>query len=449
MSARIVLLVVLWLFAACQPSTQPPMQAATQPPMRVAPGQSWIAYVPSEGLGEIAVRVRLPDAPRYAQGAGVVVEVATFLTGDGDFYNSLDVTRIGLVQVSYLWPGLRSRSTDAQSGGVYDEGGENCTRALRDVIRYAAGEIPDRDGVFLAERSAIPVRPGGVGLYAFSHPGLMAVRVLASYGAQLPVAYFVGRENPTNDVLTAVEIGHFDDQNHPLLNPRYHYPEGYSAARLLVDYAGLGWDAAFAEKGFEGRPYFDLNGNHQLDASDYALGSRVPQMAEKRIYSAALTQALLDQRVLTADTWPADMLTAEQAARAWAYWDSPSLYPLLKQQTPNLKVMLIFARSDHVQPATDKPHVHQAYDGFQKTAGLWTRLGPDTAYLRVFNSSLANQSSEHPANTQPEDWRVIESWGHSNDRAALTIVPLAGVAEMSDRWYANDWQPDLEQTLLP
>lgn len=412
-----------------------------------AAGGSLITYVPSEGIGDIAVRVTLPNEARYADGAGVVVEVATFLTGSGDFYHSLDVTPLGLIQVTYLWPGTRSDGTGAQSEGTYDYGGEIGIRALRDVIRYATGEIPDRDGNYLADRIAIPLLYDDVGLYAFSHPGLAAVNVIALYGDQIrKVAYFVGNENPTTDAETAVEVGHFDEQKRPVLNPLYDYPDDYSPTGLALEYDSIQWDAAFDEGNFHGRPYFDLNGNGTVEASDYALGARVPTMYDKRIYSIALTQALLDSGALTLEDWPADLARPDEVAEWWSFIGSVERYPDLRTQAPDLKVILVFALRDHVQPARDKPHIHHAFDGFYHAAGLWTRLNPDAAYIAWIEPDVVAKSPEHPANTEPGDWLDIGLWAYAHD--SRTLVSMAAVAEMADRQHEDRWDVDLEDVLV-
>ena len=49
---------------------------------------------------------------------------------------------------------------------------------------------------------------------------------------------------------------------------------------------------------------------------------------------------------------------------------------------PDLKVMLVFAQEDHAQAAQDKPHIHQAFQGFRFEARLWVRLNPDRAYVQ-------------------------------------------------------------------
>jgi hypothetical protein len=398
---------------------------------------------------------------------------ATFLTGSGDFYHSLDVTPIGLIQITFLWPGTQSKSTGAESQGTYDYGGEIGIAALRDVLLYATGEIPDRGGNYLAERSSITPLSDNVGLYAFSHPGIAAVNVLALYGDQLPgVAYLVGRENPTTDTLTAVEVGHFNTEDKPVPNPMYTYPDDYSPLEVTLEYDQVFWDPLTQEGRYTGRPYFDLNNNGVLDDSDYALGSRVPRpyfdlnnngvlddsdyalgsrvptMYDKRLYSVALIQALQDNLSSSSGEWPDDLASPEQVAQWWPFRSSPERYPLLGTQTQNLHVMLVFALRDHVQPARDKPHIHHAFDGFYHAAGLWTRMNPDASYVRWLDERLGELSPDNPANSEPADWRDIPTWSHPNGRPAVLVVALAAIAEMADRQHEGYWGADLDGLLV-
>lgn len=428
-----------------QPSPISPAPAAITPV-----GGQLITYVPSDGIGNIAVKISLPETPRYPDGAGVVVEIATFFTPSRDYYSSVDVTSIGLILVSYLWPGQSARSGE-QSDGVNDYGGETATQALRDVIRFAAGQIPNRDGYYLDELIAIPPLTGQIGLYAFSHPGLAAVNVLALYGDQIPeVGYLVGRENPTLDTFSSVELGHFDEQRFPILNPIYHYPEDYTPTEILLDYSSARWDADYteAESEYIGRPYFDLNNNGARDEEDYTLGFRVPSMYDKRVYSTALTQALADNGALSDANWPSDLSTPQEAASLWPFRTSVHRYPDLAVKTPDLKVMLVFALQQHVQPQPDKPNIHQAYDGFHHAAGLWVRMNPDAAYLAWLDPDLGAASPEHPANTEPDEWMSIEGWAYPNQSGSDKLAPLAAVAEMADRLHENNWDADLEQVLV-
>ncbi|HIQ01812.1 MAG TPA: hypothetical protein EYH30_06750 [Anaerolineales bacterium] len=428
------------------PSPTPGAEGGTGPAQT---GGQVVTYVPSEGIGHIAVRLTFPQVPRYADGAGVVVDVAPFFTSVDDFYEDLDAAPLGLIRVAYLWPGNESRSTGARSDGAFDYGGEASIRALRDVIRFAAGEIPDAEGRYIGDLSPFPVLTDQVGLYAFSHPGIAAVNVLALYGDQLEVRYFVGRENPTADALSAVEIGYWGEGGRPVLNPLYRYPDDYSPTGITLDYSTVRWAAGHRytqQPAYLGYPYFDLNGNDRYDEGDFILGHKVPSMFDKRVYSAALTRALQENGALADEDWPADLATPEEAAAWWAFRITPPRYPLLAEKTPDLKVLLLFCVDDHVQPLADNPHIHQAYDGFHHVAGLWTRLNPDAAYLPA---ERFPGYQDHPANTEPDDWAISDDWGYPSVPVGTKLAPQGAVAEMADRTHEENWAPDLSAPLYP
>ena len=429
----------------------PTIPSGSKEPAGVAAaGERFITYIPSEGIGNIAVQVSIPNTPRYDDGAGVIVDVATFFTESRRFHLSLDVTQIGMIHISYLWPG-KSDPTGAKSDGTFDYGGEDSIQALRDVIRFASGQIADVDGFYMNELMAMTPLTDQVGLYAFSHPGIAAVNVMALYGDELPnVGYLIGRENPTLDALSSVELGYWDEDRRPVNNPLYTYPGSYTATEIVLDYRDVRWDPTYTQPGWDyvGRAYLDLNGNGVLDGSDFAFGPRIPTMYDKRYYSAALTLALRESGALTEASWPVDLATPEEARNMWPFRSSVQRYPELISQAPNLKVMLVFADRDHVQPSLDKPHIHHAYDGFSHAAGLWTRLNPDQAYVNWVSEEIGATFPDNPANTEPGNWMDIRSWSYRDILNAAKMVPLAAVAEMADRLHEAIWDDNLEATLV-
>lgn len=167
-------------------------------------------------------------------------------------------------------------------------------------------------------------------------------------------------------------------------------------------------------------------------------------MFGKRVYSAALTRALRENGALTDTDWPDDLATPEEAATWWAFRVTPPRYPDLPDRTPDLKVLLLFSRDDHVQPSLDKPHIHQAYDGFHHTAGLWTRLNPDAAYLPA---AQFPGYQDHPANNEPGDWKDARDWGYPPVNVGPKLAPQSAVAEMADRTHEDNWAPDLNEPL--
>jgi hypothetical protein len=405
--------------------------------------------IPSVESGPIAVQVTLPAQYRYPEGAGVVVEVPPFFTPVEGYQQSLEVFSIGLIHVTFLWPGCTDQKMGHLSGGSRDYGGPGSIAALRDVIRFASGEIGDTNGRTISEIAGMPVMEGNVGLYAFSHPGLSAVSVMAAYGNQLPaLRYFVGRENPTVDVISAMEIGHYDDDREPVINPLYRYPSSFRDDDIILDYSTLRWDTELPAcgQGSTGAPYFDRDGNGRRDPTDHALGTQCPTMFGKRVYSAALTAALEANGVFAAGEWPMDLATPDEAENWWSVRESPVAYPALVNQIPGLKVLLVFAEKDHVQVLRDKPHIHQAWVGFAESAGLWVRLNPDSAYIECLGLDIGDWQ-DHPAGSAPVNWLDAYRWGYPSSGDSASIAALAGVAEMADRVYYENWAPDFDKVL--
>jgi hypothetical protein len=409
-------------------------------------GGTLITYVHTPEIGNIVVRVRLPQEPRYPEGAPVVIDIAGFFVPSVGFHESLDGTQSGAIHVDYLWPGKDDPQTGARSDGEYDHGGPDCLAALRDVIRFASGLAPNVDGRYIEYLLEITPLADNVGLYAFSHPGIAATNVLAHHGQDMPtVKYLIGRENPTIDEMYPLELGYYDDDRNPVFNPYYH-PEDYTPTTIHVDYSTIGWLQNDVYP--EGRPYFAV-----ASGPDHILSEKRPQMWGKRYYSRALTQALLDNGALTLENWPDDLATPEETQAAWPYRTTVHNYPLLATSAPQLKVMLVFATDDHVQAAPDKPHIRQAYDGFRKTAGLWVRLNPDFAYVQSMTGVEEGDRRfpDNAANTEPNDWMNAREWGYRGAYGSSLVtrsVPLAAIAEMADRVRADDWSPDLDEVLF-
>ena len=407
-----------------------------------------ITFVSSDGIGRIAVSVRAPSEPRYAEGAPVIVNVSGFFTASSGFNYELDPDALGAIYVTYLWPGKRDPRTGVVSEGTFDYGGPDCLVALGDVIRFATGEIADVDGRWLEDIVDIPVLYDVAGLYAFSHSGIVATNVLALHGADLQgVDFFVGRENPTVDAMYPLEPGHWNDETgRPIHNPFYD-PAGYSPTSIDIDYSTVYWiqNAEYPE----GRPAFAVSGGPDSEENaDYICSFKHPQMWGVDYWSTGLLQALLDNGALTRETWPPTLATPEEAAANWPIRTTVENYGRFSDVLPDLKVMLVFAADDHVQTAIDKPHIHQAYDGFHEAAGLWFRMNPDRAYVEAL-AGAGNAIPDNPANREPATWMVIRSWGYRSPGGVNlnVLVPIAAVAEMCDRTYYDIWDDDLDRVL--
>jgi len=405
-------------------------------------------------IGRIAVRIDVPESPRYEDSAPIVVVASTWFVekysrDETPFHLVYNPVNIGAISVSHLWPGKTDPDTGIRSDGSYDYGGPNSLAALRNTIRFALGDMPDIQGAYLCDLIDTQPLYDNVGLCASSHAGVVATNVMAYYGEAFPgLRYFVGRENPTMGEMYPLEIGHFDQFHKPVYNPFYDHT-GYTPTSIAVDYSTLDWTKNDAYP--EGRPVFGAPGGR-----DYVLDDKGPNISGVRWFSHALTQALLDNGALTLEAWPLDLATPQQTADFWPYRITVHNYAAIGEKLPYLRVLLPFAALDHVQAAPDKPHIRQAYDGFHKTADLWTRLNCDLAYVQSEidpSASLAGGFPDNHANTEPDNWYAeAASWGFPGKLAgALTAqtVPLAGIAEMADRVRASNWEVNLDAMLWP
>lgn len=409
--------------------------------------QTMYTFIYSEGIGKIAVRIEYPKNPRYPDGAPIVVEVSTWFVSFNEFHRVNDTRQIGAVTISYLWPGRQDLESGLASEGTYDYGGPHSLAALKDVIRFGSGLIPDTAGSTITELSPVPLLLNNVGLFASSHAGVVATNVLAYFGEEIPsVKYLVGRENPTRDEMYPLEIGYFDGASaemNKVTNPFFD-EESYLPDSLIVDYSTVGWYLPPGEE--VGRPYFtakDTLPQHIL-AHD-----KTPHVDNKQYYSRNLTRALLENGALDLANWPEYLGTPGETESFWPYRITVHNYPSIGNKLPHIKVMLVFSRYDHVQAAKTKPHIHQAWDGFYHGAGLWVRMNPDRAYVQSIDPGYGSAFPDNLANKEPNNWDYIEDWGFPPDHRIREEVWLASVAEMADRLYTNNWDNNLDSVFIP
>jgi hypothetical protein len=417
--------------------------SVSSPEQTYGSGEEFVTYVQSEGIGSIAVLIDVPEEPRYPEGAPVVFDVSTWFAGLVGFHDKFDATKVGAINVNHLWPGKCDHHLDACSDGEDDYGGPVAMASLRDAIRFAVGQIPNTDGFYINELLEVEPLLDNVGLYASSHSGVVATNVMAYHGDEFPeIRYFIGRENPTIPEMYPLEIGHWGERRLPIHNPFYD-PDGYGLDSIEVDYSTVGWIQN--EEYPEGRPYHQVPGGE-----DYVLDDKGPNMLGRRFFSIGLTQAIWDNEGFTQETWPEDVATPQMTKDIWPYRTAATNYPLLTDTlSEDFKVMLVFSYDDHVQVAQDRPHIHQAFDGFAKTAGVdWVRLNPDLAYAQQLNTSAeASIFSDNDTNDEPEDWGSSRTWGHPYSVDTIEPMSLAGMAEMCDRVYFDDWSLNLDQVL--
>lgn len=459
------LLLVIFLLASCTPPADLGSKSPTSPPIS---GEVRTTIIQSEG-SQIAVMIASPVTPRYTEGAGIVVMASPIFSASGGFITYPDLTALGLIQVSYLWPGQSDARTGAKSSGDFDYGGQHSINILRDVIRFAGNRLADQNNRYIVSLTSVPPLVGEVGVYAFADAGIPAVQAFSQYGSQMQgLGWFIGREVPTVDTISSMELGYYDTSGQPVYNPFYNYPDSYGPNAIVLDYTNLRWDPTYTSTFSSdlGRPFLDLDGNGAISSGDYIFDGPIPLMFGKRYYSTRLTQALASTGAIPPQDWPSDLATPDEAARDWQIRQIPGLFLSMQDEeiVQNMKVMLVFAKADHAQVVQDKPHIHQLYQGFRFEARLWVRLNPDRSYVEsILNlagaavypgGQVASPTPgpnlnfpDNPANTQPDDWTQIDSYAYPGEGIAGGLVPLAAVAEMADREHSGIWDENIGQVI--
>ncbi|MBU1878270.1 MAG: hypothetical protein KJ734_04910, partial [Chloroflexi bacterium] len=93
--------------------------------------------------------------------------------------------------------------------------------------------------------------------------------------------------------------------------------------------------------------------------------------------------------------------------------------------------------------AADRPHIHQAFDGWQ-TAGVstgrcaWVRINPGRAYVVEVNPALSTRTDlpDNAPNTAPANWF---SSAYTSPDDLDRAYEAAAVHEMADRVRAGRW----------
>lgn len=420
--------------------------------------------------GTLAVRIFAPATPgdaRYADGAPVIISAPGGSTA-GSLRPTLEQAA-DTIRIVFLFPGGTDPLTGRTSDGSYDYRGPHSIAALRDVILYAAGELTDASGNTIDDVLPVPVLHDNIGLFGGSNGGNIVVAVAAEHGAELAgrLRYILQWESPVSSQIATV------DWNGALLdcpdgrrvslgvvNPRY---QNYGPLVLDVDHSQLAHDAGdprhpvFFDGDGDGRystaidpsngcrtPDLDLNGTLELD-EDFPLSTYSDGVT--KFYSRPVTQALADQSVFGA-SWPADIATPAQASAFWNLREAVRLYPAALTNIPDLEGMILGSVIDHVQVASDKPHLRQAFDGW-RGVGSWVKINPARKYVVDVDPSLGSRTDlpDNAANAAPADWTDAGSYAYPEGLDEVYLA--AAVHEMADRAHAASVTPTATRTSTP
>jgi hypothetical protein len=400
-----------------------------------------ILYLPEEGK------------TRYPEGAPVLIWGYGGGTAGG-LDNPLSPANDSII-INFLYPGGEDNRFDKKSDGVYDYRGENSILALRDVILFAAGELTDENGKTIDEIVPVSVIHNNIGLLGASFGGNIVVAVTALYGAELTdyLKYIIQWETPVSSQITNLDLGRVlpapgeAGTQLDLYNPRLL---SYGKQVLQVNYSDLAYNSSneyypvfhdgngdgkytTATHGNTSMPTPDLNNDGILSNNeDFPINYFLFQeINSKRYYSRSITQALKDYTIIP-DPWPEEIATLAEANAFWDIREAVKLYEEAVNQMPNIKAMVLANEEDHVQSHPEKPHIHQAFDGWNDQ-GIWVKINPSPNYIRDVNPDLYfPQLPNNLPNTSPIDWK-----NHSNycmpEFMVNTIYQTAAFYEMTDK----------------
>ena len=151
-------------------------------------GQVVTTFIPSEAAAPegVAVQLILPETGRYSGAAPVAIFVPGADSPSGIGPAQLSLAEQGVILLQFAFPG--GGRPPLRSGGTYDQRGEACIAALRDVILFAAGRLPDAQGRTIQDLvgPGLSVATDDVGLVGWSNGGNIATVVLAQEESRVP-----------------------------------------------------------------------------------------------------------------------------------------------------------------------------------------------------------------------------------------------------------------------
>ncbi len=424
---------------------------------------TFVKYLPTASAPGAGVIMRVshpaePDA-RFPEGAPVVV-MAQGGHGPGeigwDEVNPLAL-EAGVVTVVFILPG-GGRAWPA-STGTFDYRGPACRQALRDVIRYAMGELEDEDGLHISDR--IPWADTGMtGLLGMSNGGNLALVTIGEHGPAIAgLDWLALWESPIGDQYVNAELGKAGGPENPF------YVPGTCTATACpwpgFDVA-LEWDTGFTREIVDpldgtmwpitGTFFVDFDADGTLDGGELVIegipgpgeimsGEHLPWLYYSTELADAIDGRMSDLFPVGLPSWMAS--TADMRSY-WSGRDGALSIAAASAALPGLPVMILGSVEDHVQGPVDHPHLRSLVMGLAAAGHAWFRVDPDSVYMEAASGEPAASFPELAAGEQipwPGASEVLIP-----EALESHLVPAA-VMELCDRARAGNTDPDLDAVL--
>jgi hypothetical protein len=391
----------------------------------------------SEGL---AVRIRVPAAARYADGAPIAVILPGGVDGVGIDLSVAGLDTQGFIEIAFNFPG--SGAAGSLSGGTYDYRGPDSVEALRDVVRFALGQTADMSGTTLAEL-AFPVVPlqGNVGIAGLSNGGNISLTAAGLYGDDLDgLAWLVNWESPVGDGMPDGEAGtiHEQERGNPLFNPAYNQDTGaWNLDWLRYDPDIVITNQNLAAGEFvEGGLYFDVNGNQRRDEGlDFTLFPFVlPDLdgtGAKVFYSERVVDYAFAHSLYPASR-PVHLTGDEETREFWSWRNGEKWIDAIVRANPEMRFIVIASEQDHVQRALDHPHILIQYLGFLRAQAVMARVNPDRSYVDLLVPGPPDSAvADNPAGILLDHQSIRNALEPESISLAASVT--ASCCELADR----------------
>jgi hypothetical protein len=447
----------------------PGAEEGSRRPIRRLVRQVVPVRIPSTVAGAegIAATIAVPSRPRYPEGAPVAIVVSGGV-GPGGARGRIEHAGYGFVEIHFAFPG--GGEGDERSGGSYDFRGPRSHRALADVIRFAMGRAPDKEGKRIGDRViGMEVLVRNCGLLGMSHGGNACGLAMAMFGEEFPdLAWYASMESPYGEGAVNVELGGHETGVLP----------AYDARTGALDLSRLAWSPDL-RPGLLGRPafgpardlrgalYFDLDGNGRFSPDgDFPANCVLGNAGEgiRAWYSPRLV-AEAERRKLIDGERPRHVPAHEESREFWGVRDAAPRIPEAVRKCRDLAVIVYANERDHVQATPDHGHILVQVEGFREAKARFVRLNPDRAYVeRVLAAGAGRRvagpggsvRAKDPAGVKFPDNPAGRPLDRSSIGAALEpdIYPQgpymqAAACELADRTRAGNWSADLEEVLVP
>lgn len=410
-------------------------------------------YVPSDaapGQG-LAVNIIYPVKPRYKEGAPVMVVVPGGNSSSGlDF--SMHGVQQGFVEVRFAFPG--GGKEGFKSSGIYDGRGFQSREALKDVFRFAKGELNDHQGKSLAQLLPVPVYQKNVGSVGWSNGGNVLISTLATYPKELQfVSWLAFYESPLGAIFFPPALGGAQDL---IANPHYR-PGTAATGNPIIDFSKLmfqtnvqkspGAHKKVGESEIPGVLFFDENDNKIWEESrEFAFSYCTDIGLEKQLYAPTIVRGLLRNAALS--EWPSHIATEEESKGYFSVRDGSLFIQKVAENFPNLLVTIFASRLDHLQRQNDHPHIALQYNAWLERKPKFLRLNPDPVYVasvaEMRPGSFVDNAPGAAIDSDSID-QHLETEGMIPDYAYME----AAAAELADRLYTGKIKATLEAPLVP